>query len=264
MQIIPVLDVRAGVVVHAVRGRRADYAPLMSCLTRSTRPADVGRAVRHHFGFDHFYLADLDAIAGGPPDVRTYAAIRDLGVSLWVDAGLRSEADAERLASTGIQGIVVGLETVHGPAVVAGLCRTLGPRVIFSLDLRGGMPLGDVGPWGTRDPGEIAARAVACGVCKLIVLDLARVGTGEATGTEALCRRIAGAFPGVDVIAGGGLAGPAHLARLAAVGVRSALVCSALHDGRLRPENVHRPQSGKDTRSPVNSMARRQAGQGAT
>lgn len=244
MKVIPVLDVRAGRVVHAVGGRRADYARLISRLTASDRPADVARAVLDHFGIGHFYLADLDAIAGAPPDLATYAAVRDLGLSLWVDAGLRIEADGERLAESGVEGVVSGLETVRGPQVIGQLCRMLGPRVIFSLDLRAGEPVGELEPWGTCDPFEIASRAVACGVGTVIVLDLARVGTGIGTGTEDLCARLAAAHPQIQVVAGGGVSGSADLRRLAACGVRAALVGSALHDGRLTPADVRAAQRG--------------------
>ena len=80
--------------------------------------------------------------------------------------------------------------------------------------------------------------AIAVGVTRLIVLDLARVGGGAGTGTDDLCREIASTYPHVDVIAGGGIAGPADLRRLAAAGVRGALVASALHDGRLGPRTA--------------------------
>jgi phosphoribosylformimino-5-aminoimidazole carboxamide ribotide isomerase len=71
------------------------------------------------------------------------------------------------------------------------------------------------------------------GISRLIVLDLARVGGGAGTGTDDLCRHIASTYPQVEVIAGGGVAGPADLGRLASAGVRGVLVASALHDGRL-------------------------------
>jgi phosphoribosylformimino-5-aminoimidazole carboxamide ribotide isomerase len=43
------------------------------------------------------------------------------------------------------------------------------------------------------------------------------------------------------VIAGGGIAGPADLDRLAAHGVSGVLVASALHDGRIGPDTISRP-----------------------
>ena len=81
----------------------------------------------------------------------------------------------------------MGLETIRGPAELSALCRSHGERVIFSLDLKGGVPLGDLDSWSSRDPWSIAAQAVDLGVRRLVILDLARVGEGRGTGTEPLC-----------------------------------------------------------------------------
>jgi phosphoribosylformimino-5-aminoimidazole carboxamide ribotide isomerase len=238
MRIIPVLDVRQGQVVRGKAGRRSAYRAVCSRLTASCRPADVARAFRNHFGLSELYLADLDAIGGAAPAVRVYAELTALGFCLHVDAGVRQAADARPLADTGIAGIVAGLETLSGPATLAGLCGEFGGRVLFSLDLKAGRPLGNVAAWNAPDARAIARQAVRSGVRRVIVLDLARVGGFAGTGTEDLCARLAADFPGLEVIAGGGVRGPDDLARLRRCGVRAVLVASALHDGRLRREDL--------------------------
>jgi phosphoribosylformimino-5-aminoimidazole carboxamide ribotide isomerase len=70
-------------------------------------------------------------------------------------------------------------------------------------------------------------------VRRLIVLDLAQVGTGTGTGTEELCRRLGEMYPDVEIIAGGGVRDEKDLDRLAQCGVKAALVASALHDGKV-------------------------------
>jgi phosphoribosylformimino-5-aminoimidazole carboxamide ribotide isomerase len=72
----------------------------------------------------------------------------------------------------------------------------------------------------------------------LIVLDLARVGLGGGTGTEALSARLAEAYPDVEVFAGGGVRGSEDLHRLRACGAAGVLVASALHDRRLQPGDL--------------------------
>ena len=76
-------------------------------------------------------------------------------------------------------------------------------------------------------------KAVALGVRQLIVLDLAQVGTAGGTGTLDLCTRLSAAHSGLDVIAGGGVRRPEDLHLLRQCGVGTALIASALHDGRL-------------------------------
>lgn len=233
MRILPVLDVMNGEVVRGVGGRRSEYRPIVSRIAASSHPLDVARAIQAHFGLSEFYVADLDAILGGEPARTIYAALREAGFRLWVDAGLREVTQACHLAEFGIESIVVGLETVTGPPALSAMAQALGERLVFSLDLREGKPLGDRIAWERRDVWSIAARAVRLGVRRLLVLDLARVGLGGGTGTRDLCARLCSAFPMVEIGAGGGVRHRGDLEELRACGVEAALVASALHDGRL-------------------------------
>src|SRR5438132_14421867 len=112
MRILPVLDVQNGIVVRGIAGRRAEYRPLTSRLTDSCAPVAVAAALRGTFGFDCFYVADLDAIAGKPPALETYAALHRNGFHLWVDAGVRDANAVALLAGANVAGIILGLETL--------------------------------------------------------------------------------------------------------------------------------------------------------
>ena len=136
----------------------------------------------------------------------------------------------------GVDGIVVGLESLAGPQSLAEVVGIVGQSLaIFSLDLKAGQPLAAEG-WGTMAADEIAALAVDCGIERMIVLDLAQVGSGQGVGTMELCRRLAARFGALELIAGGGVRGPADLDLLAAAGCTAALVATALHEGRIGAE----------------------------
>src|SRR5260370_8200284 len=64
MDIIPVLDLRGGIVVRAHRGQRDQYRPLASPLSPTSDPVDVMRGLYSVYPFKTFYVADLDAIMG--------------------------------------------------------------------------------------------------------------------------------------------------------------------------------------------------------
>jgi phosphoribosylformimino-5-aminoimidazole carboxamide ribotide isomerase len=225
MRLIPVLDVLHGNVVRGVGGRRSEYRPIVSRLTTATEPVEVARVLVEQFQPAEMYLADLDAIGGAAPAIATYRAIRELGVRLWVDAGVRDGDGVKAIASTDCD-VVAGLETVPGPDALRAIVEAVGSeRVVFSLDLREGVPI--------RDWPDPVPTAVGLGISRLIVLDLARVGGGTGTGTDELCRELASTYPQVEVIAGGGIAGPEDLRQLKACGVKGVLVASALHDGRI-------------------------------
>jgi phosphoribosylformimino-5-aminoimidazole carboxamide ribotide isomerase len=239
MRIIPVLDLQGGHVVRGIGGRRQEYRPIASPMSASSRPIDVAQAFRQRFGFAELYVADLDAIAGAAPALITYAELRAEGFQLWLDAGVREAAMAAALSAAGIERVVVGLETVAGPATLQTTCSQLGAeRVAFSLDLKQGEPLGDTSAWERSDAWSIAGQAIALGVKHLILLDLARVGMSGGTGTDDLCGRLAATYPEVQLVAGGGIRDPADVRHLQRCGVGAVLVATALHDGRIRPEDL--------------------------
>jgi phosphoribosylformimino-5-aminoimidazole carboxamide ribotide isomerase len=234
MLLLPVLDLKDGLVVRGVGGRRDEYRPIVSRLTASSRPVDIALAFRDHFGLTQLYLADLDAIAGKDPALALYAQLRSLGFRLWVDAGIREVADAHPLAEVGVDRIVAGLETLSGPETLARLCQEFGSdRIVFSLDLKEGRPLGNLNTWDGPDARTIAARAISLGIRRLIVLDLAHVGGHSGTGTDDLCADLVRTFPQLELVAGGGIRDTEDLKRLERCGVKAALVASALHDGRI-------------------------------
>lgn len=233
---IPVLDVQAGRAVRAVAGDRARYRPVRSILGDGPDPLGLARAIRLTLGLDQIYLADLDAIAGSPPAGALYAAIVALGIRLWVDAGVFDRDSLPPLLDSGVATVVVGLETVRGPGALAGVVEAAGAdRVLFSLDLRDGRPLVETADaWGTDEPLAIADRAIEAGCSRLLLLDLARVGTGQGPGEldllDALAHR-----PGLELGLAGGVRGPADLHACADAGASFVLVGSALHDGTLVP-----------------------------
>lgn len=239
MRVIPVIDLKAGQVVHGIAGRRAEYRPIRSSLVAGADPAAIARALFDQLGRNTLYIADLDAIAGANPAWTIFQQLADQGARLWIDAGIDTTARLEALLawdqrSGAIDGIIVGLESLPALDLLTQWLELAGPtRLVFSLDLREGAPLGRDQAVAGRSGEEIARAAIALGVRRLIVLDLARVGTGGGAGTEALCRALRDARRDLELTAGGGVRGVADLRALAECGCDAALVASALHDGRI-------------------------------
>jgi phosphoribosylformimino-5-aminoimidazole carboxamide ribotide isomerase len=239
-RLIPVIDVLGQQAVHAIGGRRDDYRPVRSILRSDSDPIALATAIRDTFGTRDLYLADLDAIRGAVPATSLYSELASLGLSTWVDAGLRDSLHVRSLLDADVARVVVGLETVRGPA---GLCEILeagGPdRVAFSLDLREGRPIipHDV-DWGTDDPLALAGISIESGVRSVILLDLAHVGTGRGSGTLELLRKLAHMYPRIEWIVGGGVRDRGDLEMLGDEGAAGVLVASALHNGNFRPEDV--------------------------
>ena len=233
MRIIPVLDLKDGLVVRGVAGKRALYQPIVSELCSSAEPAEVASSLRGLLGTGRMYLADLDAISGVDPAVGIFAELESLGLELMVDAGLRDAAEARRLAAVFNGELIAALETLPSPAALAGLVDELGPgRLIFSLDLAEGRSLapGDTWPSGVD---EIVRVAIDSGVERMILLDLAAVGTGGGPAHLERCVSLKAACPELELITGGGVRDLGDLQALRSAGVDGVLIASALHDGRL-------------------------------
>ncbi len=261
MRVIGVVDLLDGQAVHAQAGRRECYAPVRATASVPIEPGDavaLAQTYLRDLGLAELYVADLDAIlrrASDPArgDSRV-AALAALGAPLWLDAGVSSVERAHRALDLGAAFVVVGLETLPSYSALARICDAVGgARVAFSLDLRAGKPIvaGDGVPVDEPAP-LLAARAADAGAGAVIVLDLARVGTGSGL-DFAMIARVRDAAPGPTLIAGGGLRGPEDLARLAEAGCDGVLVATALHDGRLDAEAVaaaRRLGRGSDGRNP--------------
>jgi uncharacterized protein related to proFAR isomerase len=251
VRIIPVLDILGGRAVHARAGDRDSYAPLSSYLApgRAGDPLALARAFHDQLGLDELYLADLDAIMGRPPQrsLRRAIAGASRGVRSWIDAGVASPAQAREVLDDGAARVIIGLETLPvspNPRaaieqLVAGIEGTPAPggspaaapprRAVFSLDLRAGQPLTAHPALAARSPLAIAELAAESGTGTIIVLDLARVGTGAGVDL-ALIRAIRRALPAIELVAGGGIRDAGCLERLSDSGADGALVGSALHD----------------------------------
>jgi phosphoribosylformimino-5-aminoimidazole carboxamide ribotide isomerase len=234
-RVIPVLDLKAGRAVHAVGGERSHYAVLRSLLHPSSEPLSIAQAYRDALGLDEPYLADLDAISGGHPALPFYAQLIDQGFRPWIDAGIRSAGDVLALGDLAAATIVLGLETLRGPEALPAILDRIGPdRAVLSVDLFNGIPRTAAGSaWPSGGASELVRYAIRLGVRRLLILDLARVGRGGGTGTEALLAIVRDRHPEAEVSVGGGISTIEDVAALGRAGASAVLVGSALHDGRI-------------------------------
>jgi HisA/HisF family protein len=226
MQIVPVLDLKGGVVVHARRGQRAEYKPLQSPLVDGCEPVAVARALCAVCRTKNLYVADLDALAGGPVDEATLAKLASVAEP-WVDAGATSADSAAALYRAGVARNVVGTESLAPGAEIDR-------PVVLSVDLREGRLISPDPELAGRGPSAAAPLARALGVRELLVIDLARVGSGSGPPLDAVAE-LSAALPGVAIYSGGGVRDQADLGALESAGAAGALVATALHEGRVTP-----------------------------
>ena len=222
MEVIPVLDLKGGIVVHARMGMRSAYAPIKTPLSPTSEPNQVARGLLSLFPFKAFYVADLDAIERKGDNSK---ALRELraeypNLAFWVDAGMANLRDAEPWLAADLGHLVLGSETQRDDELIRQLCRD--PRAILSLDFRGDAFLG---------PASVLKDANAWPE-KIIVMALARVGSASGPDMSRLTD-IKSRAASRQVYAAGGVRDANDLALLARARISGALVATSLHNGNL-------------------------------
>ncbi|MEZ6045283.1 MAG: HisA/HisF-related TIM barrel protein [Planctomycetaceae bacterium] len=235
MKLIPVLDLKNGVIVRGIAGNREAYQPIQSQLCSQADPLAVATSIQNHFGLSQFYLADLDAIAGNHLNRETYKLLASSGFTIDVDAGVTQLDTIFELFQAGVNRVIIALETLPSRDFLKIALGEFGTdRVLFSLDLRNGLPITGIPDWATESPLQIAREVVNLGISNLIVLDISAVGTGAGLTTSHLCHEIADQFPQLELISGGGIRTAEEIRELAEQKYLSGLlVASALHDGSI-------------------------------
>ncbi|CCJ06809.1 HisA/HisF-related TIM barrel protein [Methylocystis sp. SC2] len=235
MQIIPVIDIRSGVVMRARAGARDSYRPIASPLAATSAPVDVVAGFLTLHPFERIYIADLDAIEGSGDNSREIGALTERFPSLrfMVDAGAAS-CDWRGAARIDC---VIGSESLHDSAFLQAAQHD--PNIVLSLDFRDEVFLG---PDALHECTKQWPRQV-------IVMTLTRVGVGAGPDVARVSQIIERAGDR-RVFAAGGVRDADDLERLQAIGAAGALVATALHDGALTRADLDRFASEHKKREP--------------
>jgi phosphoribosylformimino-5-aminoimidazole carboxamide ribotide isomerase len=226
--VIPVLDLKEGVVVHARGGKRADYRPLETPFGRADDPLAIARGLLAVTFSPALYIADLDAIEGTGNNFETCRALADVlpNTSLWIDAGFSDVGECLFWLPLGAM-LVIGSESLATVGAWNDIRASLGDSVMLSLDFEGSTLRG---PAGFLEDAALWPE-------RLIVMSLNRVGTGEGPDLARLAAILAQAGTR-EVYAAGGIADAGDLARTAEAGARGALAATAIHSGVLTQKEI--------------------------
>jgi phosphoribosylformimino-5-aminoimidazole carboxamide ribotide isomerase len=222
MRLIPVLDLKDGVVVHAQRGQRDSYQPIHSPLCPSSNVYAVIDAFCQLADFDVMYVADLNAITQqGDNQALIYEVLqRYPHITFWLDAGYQSPdlvfADVDNYRP------VLGSECCSSEQLAAT------KNALLSLDFSAhDEPLGE-------------ARLFADSALwseQVIIMTLARVGSDMGADSDKL-RHYQQRYPQTEFIAAGGVRNIADVQQLKAIGINSVLVASALHTNAISKADI--------------------------
>ena len=230
-RVIFVMDIFNRNVVLAKGGVRENYLPVSdsSAVCRTSVPLEIVESLRPK----EVYIADLNALQGkGPLDINA-EIIREVSLKAdtMLDFGVSFLKDVDKALS--IAGTaVIGTETGTLAAIKDAAFKNPG-RVSVSIDVKYEKVLKQ-DPEIPEDPFEIVKLLNELPLKDLIFLDLDRVGTASGFDPEFL-RKLAETSLH-DVLLAGGVRGMEDLFALNRLGIKGALVATAIHSGSVPPE----------------------------
>ncbi len=215
MHIIPVIDLKAGRVVRAIRGDRRNYEPWRSPICPNADPLEAVAGFLRLHPFTTFYIADLDSIEGGVPQRELLWSINYHypDIEIWMDSGLTARKVAVNWQKQPWLSHVLGTESMSDEDM-HGL-----QNHILSLDFKKGRM---VGPFDLQFNTALWPKSV-------IVMNLDDVGAKNGPNKTLLAlTRAESTF--TQLYAAGGIRNAADLMEIKDLGVNGALIATALHE----------------------------------
>ena len=229
MKVIPAIDLMNRKVVRLSRGDPATAKVYDHWGT----PVQVAMKWKAE-GAERLHIIDLDAafgIGNNLPVIKEIAETAALPIQ--VGGGIRRVEDAEKILTTGIQHAILGALAFSEPNAIAKIRGKFGlESIIVALDNRDGRVM--VEGWKTETGStmwEAMEKFVKLGVTTFLITSIAQDGMLQGPDLETLSE--AATYPGVKVIAAGGIGSLGDLVALKQVGVESVVVGKALYEGRF-------------------------------
>jgi len=234
MEIIPAIDLIDGKCVRLTQG---DYSQKK---VYNQNPLEVAKSFEAA-GIRRLHLVDLDGAKA--QHIVNYRVLRSITThtSLVVDfgGGLKTDADLRIAFENGATMITGGSIAVKDPEIFIRWITDYGPdRIILGADVKDGMIA--VSGWTETAPFELMAFIAgyrAKGVTQVICTDIGRDGMMQGPAVE-LYRNLLKQFPGLYLVASGGVSCMEDMVALRDTGVPAVIVGKAIYEGKIKLEEL--------------------------
>ena len=228
MQIIPVIDLLNGMVVHAKMGDRSNYQPIQSALCKSSEPIVIVNALLELYPFERIYIADLDAITGQGNHAAIIKYIQEQYPSLEIclDAGIRQANNLLAWQDLTLTH-VIGSENIASTSDLIEISDHLNGNFILSLDSNHSGFLGCADLQTNTDlwPENV------------ILMSLAQVGANQGANL-ALLEKFKRYSKEFNLYAAGGVRNIDDVNTLKQFGIHGALIATALHNKKISADDI--------------------------
>lgn len=229
MTIVPAIDLIDGKCVRLSKG---DYS---QCRTYSDSPVDMARRFQDA-GLKRLHLVDLDgARSHHIVNLRTLEQIA-ARTTLTIDfgGGVKSDADISSAFSAGADMVTVGSLAVTDQELMSEWIGKYGPeRLILGADVRDGY----ISVNGWKEDSRLSLNAFIDmyrqqGISHILCTDINRDGMLQGP-SVGLYKDLISKFPGIELIASGGVSCDEDLTDLSRAGLFEAIVGKAYYEGRI-------------------------------
>lgn len=230
-RVVLVMDIFNRSVVLAKGGVREKYRPVSdsSIVCSSSDPVDIVEFLHPR----EVYIADLNVLQGKGPLETNAGVIREVSLrtDTMLDFGISSPQDVDKALS--IAGTaVIGTETGTLSTIKDAASGNPG-KVSVSIDIKHGKVL-KKDPEFPESPFEIVKLLNNFPLKDLIFLDLDRVGTASGFDPDFLRKLVE--CSSHSVLLAGGVKDMKDLFTLEDLGIKGALVATAIHSGLVSPD----------------------------
>ena len=227
-RIIFVLDIYNRTVVHAQGGNRQNYLPIhkSSVFCNSSKPLAVIVAAKPK----EVYIADLNILQETGTHDMNFKDILAVSkkVRTMLDPGISSLSGVNEALSLASR-VVLGTETASLDTISSTASKFPG-RVNVSIDIKNRRILTQ-DPDLPDDPIELIGLLNEMAIHDIIILDMDKVGASIGVDTQFLS--IIADSSRHDVLLGGGVKDMDDIDILKSIGLKGALVATALHNGTI-------------------------------
>ncbi len=229
-RVIFVMDIFNRSVVLAKGGDREKYLPVSdsSTVCSSSDPVDIVELLHPR----EVYIADLNVLQSKNPLEMNDGVIREVSLraDTMLDFGISSPQDVGKALSIA-ETAVIGTETGTLSAIKDAACKNPG-KISVSIDIKNSKVL-KKDPELLESPLEIVKLLNNFPLKDLIFLDLDRIGTASGFDPDFLRKLVECSRH--SVLLAGGIRDMEDLYTLDKLGIKGALIATAIHSGMVSP-----------------------------
>jgi cyclase len=240
IEIIPAIDLMNGKCVR-LSGGRFDTMKIYS-----DNPVAMARNFRDQ-GVKNLHIVDLDGARSGEPVhtglLKEIAAIGGMKVDF--GGGIRSRDSFKAVLDAGADRVSIGSLAVTNPAELENWLTDFGAdKVLLGVDVKNEK----VAYHGWQSESNIGWQEfigfwLGKGIDRIFCTDVARDGELNGPAVE-LYQRMLLQFPGLDLLASGGVSGPEDIRQLETAGIKGVIVGKAIYEGKLKASYPLLPKEG--------------------